>query len=55
MTFGRLASRQPDAPMSEINVIIMWVMMAFMLIAAFDRVLDQFGGAEEVLKKVGLD
>lgn len=40
--------------MSEINVIIMWVMMAFMLIAAFDRVLDQFGGAEEVLKKVGL-
>ena len=38
----------------SINQIIVFIMMAFMLIAAFDRILDQFGGAEEVLGKIGL-
>ena len=38
----------------SINEIIVWVMMVFMMVAAFDRVLDQFGGAEAVLGKVGL-
>ncbi len=38
----------------SINEIIVAFMMVFMLIAAFDRVLDQFGGAEEVLGKIGL-
>ncbi|MDR1708992.1 MAG: ethanolamine utilization protein EutH [Candidatus Accumulibacter sp.] len=37
-----------------INDIILWIMMIFMALAAIDRVLDQFGGAEEVLGKVGL-
>ena len=38
----------------SINEIIMWIMMAFMVVAALDRVFDQFGGAEEVLGKVGM-
>ncbi len=38
----------------SINEIIVTIMMVFMLIAAFDRILDQFGGAEEVLGKIGL-
>ena len=38
----------------SINEIIVAFMMVFMLIAAFDRILDQFGGAEEVLGKIGL-
>ncbi len=38
----------------SINEIIVWIMMIFMLIAALDRALDQFGGSEEVLGKVGL-
>lgn len=38
----------------SINEIIMWIMMAFMVVAALDRVLDQFGGSEEVLGKIGL-
>lgn len=37
-----------------INDIIMWIMMAFMAIAAVDRMLAQFGGATSVLGKVGL-
>lgn len=40
--------------MDNINVIIMWIMMSFMLIAALDRMMDQFDGAEKVLGKVGL-
>lgn len=40
--------------MDNINVIIMWIMMIFMGLAALDRVFDQFGGTEEVLGKVGL-
>lgn len=40
--------------MEMINQIIMIVMMTFMVIAAIDRVLNQFGGAEAVLAKVGL-
>ena len=40
--------------MDSINVIIMWIMMVFMVIAAIDRMLDQFGGAETVLGKIGL-
>ena len=40
--------------MENINVVIIWIMMSFMVIAAFDRILDQFGGAEEVLDKLGL-
>ena len=38
----------------SIDGIIMWVMMAFMVLAALDRVFDQFGGAEEVLGKIGM-
>ncbi len=38
----------------SINDVIMWIMMAFMVIAAFDRILTQFGGAESVLGKIGL-
>ncbi|MCX7204839.1 MAG: ethanolamine utilization protein EutH [Proteobacteria bacterium] len=37
-----------------INDIIMWFMMIFMIIAAFDRMLAQFGGSEAVLGKIGL-
>lgn len=37
-----------------INEIIVYIMMAFMLIAAFDRILNQFGGSESVLGKIGL-
>lgn len=37
-----------------INEIIMWFMMIFMVIAAFDRMLGQFGGSEAVLGKIGL-
>jgi ethanolamine transporter len=40
--------------MDSINVIIMWIMMIFMSLAALDRIFDQFGGAEEVLGKIGL-
>ena len=40
--------------MDYINSIIVWIMMVFMLIAALDRILDQFGGAEAVLGKIGL-
>lgn len=38
----------------SINEIIVYIMMAFMLIAAFDRILAQFGGSTAVLGKVGL-
>jgi len=38
----------------SINDVIMWIMMGFMVIAAFDRILTQFGGAEKVLGKIGL-
>lgn len=37
-----------------INEIIMYIMMSFMLIAALDRILSQFGGAEAILGKIGL-
>lgn len=37
-----------------INEIIMWVMMSFMVIAALDRMMAQFGGSEAVLRKIGL-
>lgn len=40
--------------MEMINQVIMYVMMSFMVIAAIDRVLNQFGGAEAVLSKIGL-
>lgn len=40
--------------MEKINQVIMVVMMTFMVIAAIDRILNQFGGAEEVLGKIGL-
>lgn len=40
--------------MEMINQVIMYVMMTFMVIAAIDRILNQFGGAEAVLSKVGL-
>lgn len=38
----------------SINEIILWIMMIFMALAAIDRILDQFGGSEEVLGKIGL-
>ena len=38
----------------SINDIILWIMMLFMLIAALDRIFDQFGGAGAVLGKIGL-
>lgn len=37
-----------------INEVIVYIMMAFMLIAAIDRIFAQFGGSETVLKKIGL-
>lgn len=37
-----------------INEIIVYIMMAFMVIAAFDRILNQFGGSEAILGKIGL-
>ncbi|MDR2819812.1 MAG: ethanolamine utilization protein EutH [Desulfovibrio sp.] len=40
--------------MEYINSVIMWIMMIFMIIAALDRIFDQFGGAEPVLGKIGL-
>ncbi len=40
--------------MEMINQVIMIVMMTFMAIAAIDRVLNQFGGAEAVLGRIGL-
>ncbi len=40
--------------MEMINKIIMIIMMSFMGIAAIDRILNQFGGAEAVLSKIGL-
>lgn len=36
-----------------INEIIMYIMMFFMLIAAVDRVLSQFGGSARFLGKFG--
>lgn len=40
--------------MEYINTVIMWVMMAFMVVAALDRVLEQFGGSAAVLAKIRL-
>lgn len=40
--------------MEMINKVIMIIMMSFMVIAAIDRILNQFGGAEAVLSKVNL-
>ncbi|STU64122.1 ethanolamine permease [Klebsiella pneumoniae subsp. ozaenae] len=36
-----------------INEIIMYIMMFFMLIAAVDRILSQFGGSTRFLGKLG--
>lgn len=36
-----------------INEIIMYIMMFFMLIAAVDRILSQFGGSARFLGKFG--
>lgn len=38
----------------SINEVIVYIMMAFMLIAAIDRIFAQFGGSETVLQKIGL-
>ncbi|QQS16594.1 MAG: ethanolamine utilization protein EutH [Neisseriales bacterium] len=40
--------------MEQVNTIIVQIMMAFMVIAAIDRIFDQFGGIEQVLSKFGL-
>lgn len=40
--------------MQVINDVILYIMMAFMLIGALDRIFDQFGGSESILKKIGL-
>ncbi len=40
--------------MAHISTVILWIMMIFMSIAALDRVFTQFGGAEQVLSKLGL-
>ena len=40
--------------MQVINDVILYIMMGFMLIGALDRIFDQFGGSENVLKKIGL-
>lgn len=37
-----------------INEIIMYIMMFFMLIAAVDRILSQFGGSARFLGKFGI-
>ncbi len=37
-----------------INEIIIWFMMIFMVIGAFDRIMTQFGGSTKILSKVGL-
>ncbi|HMN25701.1 MAG TPA: ethanolamine utilization protein EutH [Ignavibacteriaceae bacterium] len=40
--------------MQVINDVILYIMMVFLLIGALDRILDQFGGSENVLRKIGL-
>lgn len=40
--------------MELLNQIILYIMMTFMVIGALDRILQQFGGSEPVLGKVGL-
>ena len=40
--------------MQIINEIILYIMVGFLLIGALDRILDQFGGSANVLKKIGL-
>ncbi len=40
--------------MQVINDVILYIMMGFLLIGALDRILDQFGGSENVLRKIGL-
>lgn len=40
--------------METLNQIILYIMMAFMVIGALDRILQQFGGSEPILGKVGL-
>lgn len=37
-----------------INEIIIWFMMIFMMIGAFDRIMAQFGGSAQILGKIGL-
>ncbi len=37
----------------SIDRIIMWIMMLFMILAAIDRILDQFGGSEKLLGDFG--
>jgi len=40
--------------MELLNQIILYIMMTFMVIGALDRILQQFGGSEPVLGKIGL-
>lgn len=40
--------------MTILNTLIIYLMVFFMLIGALDRILDQFGGSERVLEKIGL-
>ena len=40
--------------MATLNQVILYIMMAFMVIGALDRILQQFGGSESILGKIGL-
>ncbi|PID44893.1 MAG: ethanolamine utilization protein EutH [Gammaproteobacteria bacterium] len=40
--------------MEMLNLIILYIMMAFMVVGALDRIFQQFGGSESVLGKIGL-
>lgn len=40
--------------MEHINTIIIYLMVFFMVLGALDRILDQFGGSEKILSKIGL-
>ncbi|MFT4530337.1 MAG: ethanolamine transporter [Thalassolituus oleivorans] len=40
--------------MELLNQIILYIMMTFMVIGALDRILQQFGGSEPVLGRIGL-
>jgi ethanolamine transporter len=40
--------------MELLNLIILYIMMAFMVIGALDRIFQQFGGSEPLLGKIGL-
>lgn len=40
--------------MEIVNEVIIYIMMFFMLIGAFDRILSQFGGTTTIMSKIGL-